>query len=234
MASRDPLDPGELTTAMIADACLRIGVPVRCAPSGIRALDPGLRTAGRALPARHYGSVDVFFEALESATGADVLVIDNGGRTDEGCIGDLVALEVEGAGVRGIALWGLHRDTADLRAIALPVFSYGTCPAGPQRLDPREPEALVEARFGPLRIVRDDAVYADDDGCVFVALSRAEEVLAAAERIRETERRQAGAARGGTRLRDQFRFPEYLEARKSRPSLTFRDHLRRIGGAIEE
>ena len=45
------------------------------------------------MPARHYGSVDVFLEALSSAGPGDVLVIDNGGRTDEACIGDLVALE---------------------------------------------------------------------------------------------------------------------------------------------
>ena len=26
-------------------------------------------------------------------------------------------------------VWGLHRDTAELTQIALPVFSYGRCPA---------------------------------------------------------------------------------------------------------
>jgi hypothetical protein len=42
--------------------------------------------AGRALPARHYGSVDVFLEALGSAAHGDVLVVDNGGRADEACV----------------------------------------------------------------------------------------------------------------------------------------------------
>jgi regulator of RNase E activity RraA len=41
----------------------------------------------------------------------DVLVVDNGGRLDEACVGDLVALEAKHAGVAGIAIWGLHRDT---------------------------------------------------------------------------------------------------------------------------
>ena len=44
---------------------------------------PPMRIAGRALPARHYGSVDVFLQALEGATAGDILVIDNGGRRDE-------------------------------------------------------------------------------------------------------------------------------------------------------
>ena len=38
---------------------------------------------------RHHGSVDIFLEALERRQAGDVLVIDNGGRTDEGCVGDL-------------------------------------------------------------------------------------------------------------------------------------------------
>src|SRR5262245_56724427 len=110
----------DLTTPHIADACLRLDVPLRVAPGGIRPLVDGSRLAGRVLPVRHYGSVDVFFEALEGASTGDVLVIDNGGRVDEGCIGDLTALEVRGAGVRGIVLWGFHRDSAELRRIPLP------------------------------------------------------------------------------------------------------------------
>jgi hypothetical protein len=35
------------------------------------------------LPIRHHGSVDIFFKAMEAANQGDVLVIDNGGRSDE-------------------------------------------------------------------------------------------------------------------------------------------------------
>src|SRR5690349_5815427 len=116
-----PLDG--LTTPHLADACLRLTVPVRCAPSAMRPAIAGWYASGRVCPVQHVGSVDVFLEAFESAARGDVLVVDNGGRLDEACVGDLVTLEAKIAGLAGIVIWGLHRDTVDLGAIALPLFS---------------------------------------------------------------------------------------------------------------
>jgi regulator of RNase E activity RraA len=224
----------ELSTPLVADACLRCRVPLRAAPAGIAPLLPGQRLAGGVLPARHYGSVDVFLEALERAEPGDVLVVDNGGRTDEACVGDLAVLETRAAGAAGIVVWGLHRDTPELREIAVPVFSYGTTPAGPTRLDPQEPQALRSARFGEHLVGTEDVVLADDDGVVFVARAELDGVLAAAGAIWAKEREQARAIAGGETLRSQTRFTEYLERRAADPTYTFRRHLREIGGAIEE
>src|SRR6266536_958456 len=96
----------DLSTPLVADACVRSEVPLRAAPPGIGAVVPGCRIAGRALPARHYGSVDVFLEAFSRAEPGDVLVIDNGGRTDEACVGDLAVLEAQAAGLAGLVVWG--------------------------------------------------------------------------------------------------------------------------------
>jgi regulator of RNase E activity RraA len=224
----------DLSTPLVADACVRCGVPLRVAPSGIRPVVAGQRIAGRVLPARHYGSVDVFLEAFGQAQAGDVLVIDNGGRLDEACIGDLVLLEAGSAGVAGLVVWGLHRDTPDLAAIGLPVFSYGSYPAGPVRLDEPEPEALVTARFGPHLVSAGDIVLADDDGVLFVAAERADQVLVTARQIWQTERDQARRIREGQTLRQQTAFDDFLARRAADPSYTFRQHLRRIGGAIEE
>ncbi|MEV8637331.1 RraA family protein [Streptosporangium sp. NPDC051023] len=223
-----------LTTAHLADACIRARVPVRCAPALTRAVVPGSRLAGRVSPARHAGSVDVFLEAFEEAAPGDVLVVDNGGRLDESCVGDLVVLEAQAAGLEGVVIWGLHRDTADIRAIGLPVFSLGSIPTGPQRLDERPEGALESAVVGDWTVGRDDLVLGDDDGVLFVPADRAEDLFTLAETIRDTERRQAERIHGGVSLRDQVGFGAYLAQREQTPSLTFRDHLRAVGGAIEE
>jgi 4-hydroxy-4-methyl-2-oxoglutarate aldolase len=223
-----------LSTPLIADAAVRLKIPLRIAPPGISPLIPGRHLAGHARPAQHTGSVDVFLEAMQEAQSGDVLVIDNGGRRDEGCIGDLTALEAQACGLAGIVVWGAHRDTPELRQIGIPIFSYGSWPSGPQRLDPREESALRSARFGDFDVGESDVVFADDDGCVFVEAARVEDLLTTGRTIWQRERQQAEAIKAGHTLRQQLRFAEYLAKRSADSSYTFRQHLRKMDGAIEE
>ena len=228
------MDAPAVSTAQLSDACVRLGIEPRLAPVGIRPVDSKLTVAGPIRPVRHYGSVDVFFEAFELASDGEVLVIDNGGRDDEGCIGDLTAIEARLAGLAGIIVWGLHRDDREIRELGLPVFSYGTWPVGPRRVDPRENEALQSARFGGITLTADDWVFGDADGVLFIPASRVDEAVAVARDIGRTERAQAERVARGQTLRDQLRFGEYLERHAQDESYTLRDHLRAIGGAIEE
>ena len=224
----------ELSTPLIADACLRLGIPIRVAPPGIHALPEESHIAGRVLPVRHYGSVDVFLEAMMMAQPGDVLVIDNGGRMDEGCIGDLTVLEAQACQLTSMIVWGCHRDTEELKRIGFPIFSYGTCPVGPKRLDSRDQDALTIAYFGDVKVSREDVVFADADGVLFAPSKKADELLSTANTIWQTERRQAEALQAGKKLRQQLQFNEYLAKRSADPSYSFREHLRDIGGAIEE
>lgn len=223
-----------LSTPHLADACLRLGVSVRCAPAGVTAVQRGMRCAGRALPTRHVGSVDIFLEVLQHARPGDVLVVDNGGRLDEACLGDLVAIEVQKAGLQGIVIWGLHRDTDDLLRIGLPLFSLGTMPTGPQRLDARPTDCMQAARMGTWNITREDVVACDSDGVLFMPKEKLQEIAVVATKIRDIERRQAEKMHSGVSLREQTRFSEYLSSRATNPSIGFREHLRRLGSAIEE
>lgn len=224
-----------LTTPHVADACLKEGVEVRCAPWDLRSVSSAhSRVAGRVRPVRHYGSVDVFLEALEHSAPGDVLVVDNGGRRDEACIGDRMVLESKNTGISGIVVWGLHRDTRGIVEIGLPVFSLGACPTRPLRLDPRGSDVFTSARVGTWTIGPDDIVIGDENGLIFVPAARAETVADSARAIRAEELADARAMRRGISLRRQVRFSEYLADRNSNPNLTLRDHLRRIEGATME
>ena len=225
----------ELSTPLVADAIVRLGIKPRVAPPGIRSLIAGAKIAGRVLPVRHYGSVDVFFGAMSYAQIGDILVIDNQGRNDEGCIGDLTALEAIAYDIAGIIIWGCHRDTNELIKMNFPVFSYGKNPFGPLRVDKRETEeVLTKIEFGTIEIEYGDIVFADDDGVIFAPNQEIERLLSIAQEIKETERSQAEAIRNGQALHKQLQFDEYLVKRKNDPTYTFRKHLRDIGGAIEE
>ena len=223
----------DLTTPLMADALLRLSLPVRVAPREIRPA-VGTKLAGRALPACHAGSVDVFLEAIEHASRGDILVIDNGGRSDEGCIGDLVVIEAMTQGLGGIVLWGSHRDSVELAAIGLPIFSCGVCPNGPLRARARETDALACARLGWQLVDRSDTVFGDLDGVLFVSDQHVDDVLKVAREIASRERQQAELVRQGRPLRDQFRLKDFVHRRSADPQYSFRMHLRAIGGAIEE
>lgn len=224
----------ELSTALLADAGLRADIPVRFPPPGIRSIFPRARFAGRALPARHSGSVDVFIEAIGHAQAGDVLVIDNGGRLDEGCIGDLTTLEAKAYNLGGVVVWGAHRDTEELIEIGFPLFSYGAHPSPPRVLEPQAPDAMEWARFGDRIITRADLVFADADGVIFAPADHIVELIEVALKIQAVERRQANGVRKGTTLHEQLNFAEYLVRRQADPAYTFRQHVREMGGAIEQ
>jgi regulator of RNase E activity RraA len=222
-----------IPTPILADAVVRLGLDVRQAPAGI-AGPPDAVVAGRALPVRHSGSVDVFLEALMDAAAGDVMVIDNAGRRDEACIGDLIVHEARHAGVVGFVIWGLHRDAVEIDALGMPVFSYGTVPFGPTEGRPAAEDRFASARFGEVTVTRSDLVAADPNGVVFLPDEALDDIARVAASIRDAETAQIERLTAGTTLREQFDFDTYLRDRERDPERTFRQHLRERHRSIEE
>ncbi|MFC0678276.1 RraA family protein [Lysobacter korlensis] len=224
--------PNQPPTAAVADAALRLRVPVRLAPVTLLPVTSGAAFSGMAQPVTHLGSVDVFLDAIDDAAPGSVLVIDNGGRDDEACVGDLVVLEAKLAGLAGLVVWGRHRDTAQLRQIGLPVYSRGACPLGPLRVPPAG-RPMRSAVLDGVPVTAEDLVVADDDGVLFVGPERRDEILKLAAGILQTESRQADRMAAGASLREQLDFAGYRRRQAQDPQLTLRQHLLELGSAIE-
>jgi regulator of RNase E activity RraA len=218
----------QLSTPHLADACREAKIQGRFAPSAIRPLHGSMRCAGRVRPVRHVGSVGIILEAIRLCTPGEILVVDNEGRTDEACIGDLITLEARQAGLKGVVVWGFHRDSEELLEIGLPIFSAGSLPNAPARRDARPAEALDSARIGSWTVTGSDLVAADSNGIIFIPGNAAEAVLDAAEAICAAERNQAALMRSGTSLREQLQFEGYLVKLAADPDLDFRDHVRSV------
>ena len=230
--SAPPSLPRPLPTAAIADAAVRLGIRVPAGPPSLRPVIPGGKISGPAMPVTHLGSVDVILETIDDSPVGAVLVVDNGGRLDEACIGDLIALEAKLAGLSGLVIWGLHRDTSQLWEIGVPVFSLGAYPYGPRRVPPagrRMPTAFLDGSA----VSESDYIVADDDGVLMVGPERREELFALAATILATETAQADRMRAGTDLRTQLKFTEYRTKQAADSTMTLRRHLQDSGSAIE-
>lgn len=226
------MSPLALPTAALADACVRLGVPLRVGPASLRPLTPHAPVAGPAMPVTHAGSVDVFLEAIDDAPPGAVLVIDNGGRDDEACVGDLVTLEAREAGLAAIIIWGRHRDTAQLVEIGLPLHSRGALPPGPRRVPPAG-RSMRTAWLDGVEVTADDVVAADDDGVLIIPAADWLRVADAARAIQQVEIAQADRMRAGTSLRAQLDFSGYRARQATEPDLSLRRYLAERGGAIE-
>ena len=219
-------------TAAVADAAVRLGVPVAIAPPALLPVVPGGLFAGPAMPVTHAGSVDVFLEAIDDAPPGAVLVVDNGGRQDEACVGDLVVLEAASAGLSALVVWGRHRDTAELRRIGLPVHSLGARSFGPRRVQPAGP-AMRVAFLDGVPVTADHVLVGDDDGVLVLPAGEQDRLFSLALQIQETEGRQARRMADGESLRAQLDFAGYRRKQAADPSMTLRKHLAERGGAIE-
>ena len=100
-------------------------------------------------------------------------------------------LEAAAAGLTGLVVWGLHRDTPELVEIGLPVFSYGGY-AQDQGARGKVVDFRVAVEIGGVRVAPGDLVFGDLDGVLVVpraaeheAIRRALEKAGAENKVRD-------------------------------------------------
>jgi 3-hexulose-6-phosphate synthase/6-phospho-3-hexuloisomerase len=182
----------EVSTPNISDAMHR----APCWHSLV-ATCPGVRIAGPAVTVRTMpGDWAKPVEAIDHAGPGEVLVIEAGG-VPPAVWGELATNSAKNRGLAGVVVLGAIRDTRDIVALRLPVFTRVVAPnAG-------EPKGFGEIgvviRFEGIECRPGDWVVADEDGAVVVPRARAVETanrarycLEAENRIREEIRADGG------------------------------------------
>ncbi len=190
----------KLDTCAVSDALDHLGL--RGATTGIRPLWPCPKIAGRAVtvkvvpkgptpPPAHLAT-----PAIEAAGPGDVIVVDNAGRTDVSSWGDILSNAARTKGLSGVVIDGACRDIDGSRDAGFPVFGRAVVPVTARgRVVMESFNAPVQMGGVPVR--PGDLVIADGSGAVFVPQERAEEVIAAAERLAAKEAAMVEAVRAG-------------------------------------
>jgi regulator of RNase E activity RraA len=123
---------------------------------------------------------------IEDVAPGDVVVIDNGGRTDCTVWGDIMT---QYAGTRQIAatvIDGVCRDVNKALGDGYPIFSKGRfMRTGKDRVQVQSVNQPVS--IGTVRVSSRDIVVADANGVVIVPRARAAEVAACARQIESVE-----------------------------------------------
>lgn len=192
-----------LDTAAVSDALDRAGLPPGVgglAPQTVAAPIVGYARTEALEP--HRGgppAAHILTGTVDGSGNEDVIVIDNGGRTDVSCWGGILALGAAARGVRGVIADGACRDVQESRDLGLPVYAKGTVPATARGRLQRS-SAGAPVRIAGRTVHHGDVVMADETGFVVVPSDRAEEVLGFAEAIAERERAIAAEVRSGSSL----------------------------------
>ncbi len=189
-----------LDTCAVSDALDHLNL--RGATIGIRPLWPCPKIAGRAVtvkvvPAgRATPGYHLATPAIEGSEPGDIIVVDNAGRTDVSCWGDILSNAAMARGIYGVVIDGACRDIDGSREVGFPVYGRGVVPlTGRGRVVQEAFNTLVQV--GGIAVRPGDLVIADGSGVVFIPHERAEDVIGTAERLAAREAAMIQEVRAG-------------------------------------
>jgi len=108
-----------------------------------------------------------------------VIVVAGGSTSRTATIGDLIAREMQNAGIAALVTDGLVRDSREIRALGFSVWCRGVTPTASHKNGPAQVGGSVSIGG---TIIRDgDLVIADDDGVVIWPQERINELLTKAD-----------------------------------------------------
>ncbi|WP_027929124.1 4-carboxy-4-hydroxy-2-oxoadipate aldolase/oxaloacetate decarboxylase [Amycolatopsis thermoflava] len=196
------------SSATIHEAQGRLGA----LSSALKPVDPAMSLCGPAFTVRCAPRDNLMLQvAIAHAQPGDVVVVSAGEYAEAGSFGDVLANACQAKGLAGLVTDTGVRDTAELRKLGFPVFSYSVSIKG-----------TVKETVGPLaepiqiggELVRPgDVIRGDADGLVVV---RREDLAYAIEQARKREEAEAAyiaAYRSGRSVIEVSNLAGVLEAK---------------------
>ncbi len=209
----------QLPTTTVSDALDRLGIAGQCL--GVKPLDHHFRLCGRALTMRtipvavERGNVGDYIDDVRAE---EVIVIDNGGRSDATVWGDILTFVAHSKGVAGTVIDGVCRDISRSLELQYPIFSRGwSMRTGKDRV--QLDGFNVPVSIGDARVSPGDLLLGDANGVVVVPRERELDVIALAEQVHAAEEDICRAVESGMRLdeaRKQFKYFELQRRERSR------------------
>lgn len=125
--------------------------------------------------------------AVEETEPGDILMVDAGGCTGSGFIGDVIVSRFIVKGGAGIVMDGAIRDLTELRRMGLPIFTRGVHAAVCQRrLVGVDHNVIV--KLSDVAVIPGDIILGDGEGVIVIPAGLAEQV---ADKGIEIEHREA-------------------------------------------
>ena len=164
--------------------------------AGIKALVPEWKLAGPAVTVEvRPGDNLMIHAALAIAQPGDVLAINAHGNLDCGLWGGILHAVAARRKIAGIVIDGAVRDSAELRAGTIPVFTRGINPCGGDKEGPGQVNFLIAC--GGVPIQPGDAIVGDADGVVVISRELAAQAPSLAQARIDAERKWLAAIETG-------------------------------------
>ncbi|MFZ0218419.1 MAG: ribonuclease activity regulator RraA [Candidatus Dormiibacterota bacterium] len=204
-----------VSTATLTTQLMRRGL-TNCFIPGMTPLRPDLHLVGTAFTLRyvpvrsevqestHYDNrTTVQRLAVEQIGPGEVLMIDARQELGSGTLGEILATRMLRRGAAGIVTDGAVRDSAGIRAVALPTYCRGAHAAASSRRH-HPVDLQVPIGCGGVLVMPGDAVVGDEDGVVVFPIELAGEVAGAALEQEEVEEYVRQRIDGGRSIVDTY------------------------------
>lgn len=179
-----------ISTCNVSDALDKLGL--KCGIAGIRPVYDCPKVVGPAItmriipfgpevPSGHMG-----VDAISFAESGDVIVIDNGGRVDQNCWGEVLTFGAQQVGVAGVIIDGATRDVDIIKEANFPVYAKGIVPFTARGRN-IQGGFNCTVQLGGAQVRPGDIVMADINGVVVIPAERAVEVLEVSKDLFERE-----------------------------------------------